>query len=211
MAIEKKRLCGYRKVGGLYLVGSGMPPTPCDILPIELKPCPTCGFIPSFNRGYMTINKRFIMHYSGLHHEQLEKAGLKCLCKLGCPLCYPGSNDLEKYGIMWVGREYTPDSFIREAQEMGVSKRIAKIPKSLVLGKTWVLLAHRKVPFQKDVGGLKSEPVYKPGIFYAFIPRRVEKLIWKSQATEKTLAELRKQGITPIVVPDGDKDHAPKL
>jgi hypothetical protein len=33
---------------------------------------------------------------------------------------------------MWVGSQYyTPESFIKEAQTMGVSKRIAKIPKDL--------------------------------------------------------------------------------
>ena len=47
-------------------------------------------------------------------------------------------------------------------------------------------------------------------IFYAFRPQRVEMLIWESEATSENLEKLKKRGITPIVVPDGDPDHDPK-
>jgi len=42
MAVEPKRGCGYRKIGGLCLVsgGGGMP---CDRLPMVLDVCPACS------------------------------------------------------------------------------------------------------------------------------------------------------------------------
>jgi len=123
------------------------------------------------------------------------------------------------FGFMWVGQKrgkwgYTPESFIQEAQTLGVSKRIPEIPKGLVLGKTWVFLAHKKVPIRNEAFGLnglrKQEPEEKPAVFYAFMPTKVEMLIWKSQATPEYIESLEKQGITPVVIPDGDKDHAPR-
>src|SRR5260370_22228167 len=41
MAVEAKRGCGYRKAGGLYLVGGGIG-LPCDRLPYEIHECPCC-------------------------------------------------------------------------------------------------------------------------------------------------------------------------
>jgi len=56
---------------------------------------------------------------------------------------------------------------------------------------------------------LETEKVSKAlGIFCAFIPKRVEKLIWKNQATPEELEKLEKRGITPVIIPDGDSDHA---
>jgi len=125
-------------------------------------------------------------------------------------LCTPEQYNLDKYGLMWVGSQYyTPESFIKEAQTMGVSKRIAKIPKDLKLGETWVLLAHPKVPFNSSIENtpLKSEPAYKKAIFYAFIPQRIEMLIWKSEATTEKIRKLEEQGITPIIVDDSDPEN----
>jgi len=207
MAIEKIRGCGYRKVGALYLVGNGIS-VPCDMLPLELEPCPTCGFEISFTRGFMWISKEYI-NFQGNEHRERDI----CKCGEDCPICFPIlSNDLKKYGFMWVGQKYyAPETFIKESKELGVSKRIAEIPKGLELGKTWILLAHKKVDTSPELEpkGLKaSEPQYKPAIFYAFRPTRIEKLIWKSQATRRKLNKLKKQGITPIIIPDGDKDHS---
>ncbi|GAI85408.1 unnamed protein product, partial [marine sediment metagenome] len=55
---------------------------------------------------------------------------------------------------------------------------------------------------------LETDKVEKKlGIFCAFIPKRVEKLIWESQATPEELEKLEKRGITPVPIPDGDQDH----
>ncbi len=216
-AIELKRGCGYRKVEGLYLVGTGLT-APCDMIPLELKPCITCGFQIPFSRGFLWLNKQWIQHYAANHQNSLDEFNNKCKCTPACPICFPWNNDLDRYGLMWVGqRWYTPESFVREAQAMAVCKRISQIPKGLILGKTWVLLAHQKVPFyesevvQHGLGLASREPKRFPAIFYAFVPQLVEKLIWESKATEKTLAALKEQGITPVIVPDHAKAHAGRL
>jgi len=217
MAIEKLRGCGYRKVGGLYLMGVGIA-RPCDMLPLKLEECPTCGFEMPFTRNFMWIKKQWLSYQAEDHHRQI-----KCRCPTYagvCPLCFPLNNELEQYGFMWVGAQYTPESFIKEAKAVGVSKRIGNIPKNLLMHgrwnpkitETWVLLAHKKVPFAEyfaNQGMAMEQPIYYPAVFYAFKPTRIEKLVWKSEANPTLLDTLKKQGITPIVVPDGDKEHAP--
>jgi hypothetical protein len=102
------------------------------------------------------------------------------------------------YGLMWVGESnYSADTFMNEARTLGVSKRIAGVPRNFEPGKTVVLLAHPHAINKKDAG-----------IFAAFIPQRVEMLIWQSEATDDKLKELESRGITAIIVPDGDTDHA---
>lgn len=188
MAIERKRGCGYRKVGGLYMVCDGQA-IACDRLPLELKVCPVCGAGIKFARGFTWVNGKQLL---GGYHQN-------CKCNSLCPVCYPGPSGLQKCGLMWVGEKfYTPETFMFESNQMGISKRIPAIPREFKVGETWVLLAHKKV----KVNGEKA-----PAIFSAFQPSRIEKLITKSQATKKTLKKLEKQGITPVVVPDGDKDH----
>jgi hypothetical protein len=130
---------------------------------------------------------------------------------------------------MGVGESFykTPGDFMAESNRLGISKRIPFIPKELELGKTIVYLAHPKACQVKEssalqkamaiVGGqeveqprlVESEKVeYKTGIFSAFIPQRVEKLIWQKDATQEELKKLEKRGITPVVIKDGDMDHA---
>lgn len=193
------RGCGTRKVGKLYLVGSGIG-LPCDRLPFEIKPCKCCGFTPGFFRGFTWLHK----DYLGGDHRP-------CVCVPMCPICHPDTIPDERlnegrFMFMWVGKQfYTTESFIDEAQRMDVCKTIPSIPKGLVLGKTWVLLAHPECRFY-DAGffepnGLaKSAPRTAAGIFYAFVPQRIEKLIYKSDATEDAIRELEEQGITPIIV-----------
>ena len=48
MAVEAKRGCGFRKVGGLYLVGGGFG-IPCDRLPIR------AGYLPLLRRGNQAV------------------------------------------------------------------------------------------------------------------------------------------------------------
>ena len=42
------------------------------------------------------------------------------------------------------------------------------------------------------------------------MPQQVDYLIWESDATENRLDELEHKDITPVIIPDGDKDHDPK-
>lgn len=207
MAVEKERGCGYRTVGSMYLVGAGRG-RPCDLMPLELRPCSRCGYEPKFNRGFTWLQKGYIEALAYEHKDFLKLFDKTCECPADCPICFPEHNPLEKYGLMWVGeKHYTPDSFASEAAEMGVSKKIPMVPKDLTL-QTWILLAHPRVTFptaHNDNGYAQ-----KAGIFYAFKPVRIEKLIWKSQATKETLQKLEKRNITPVIIPDGDEDHAPK-
>lgn len=189
---EVKRGCGYRKVGSLYLVGEGLAVV-CDRLPFYIKPCECCGFKPSFTRGLQRIPSTWLV--KGLEHHH------GCTCGLVCPICNPLHQD---YALMWVGAKfYTPRSFVKEAEKHGVSKCVSSLPNWLELNKTWVLLAYQKVPIMKE--GFNVDQ--KPAVFYAFKPRRVEKLIWKSQAKPKVLRDLEKRGITPVIIEDGDTDH----
>jgi len=230
MAVEVKRGCGYRKVGGLYLCGSGITIS-CDRLPYEIKYCPTCGSGIKFTQGFTWIDWK---EFAGEHHPMVI-----CRCLNMCYICYP-SNYTQPYGLLWVGEaNYTPQHFIKEAMEMGVSKRIPFIPKELKLGETVVLLAHKKAvmrqltPKEMNKQGYElpttiSEgqtyegfkvpegqkfKVYSvskefPGIFYAFKPTTVEMLVYESELNDEREEELNKRGITTIPIPDGDIDHS---
>lgn len=198
MAVEEIRGCGYRKVGGLYLIG-GLLSAPCDRLPLALPVCKTCGQSIKVTRSF-TIFNPFLM--LGVHKDCKDET-------IPCLVCTPPNR--EAY-IMPVGnRDYSPENFIQEANKMGVCKRIPYIPKGMEMGKSVVYLIHSKAidTSEKDD---KGKSTYKPGIFCAFIPKGVEKLVWQSELKGKkgeTLKrELKKRGITPVVIPDGDKDHA---
>jgi hypothetical protein len=215
MAQETIRGCGYRKVGGLYLCG-GYISVPCDRLPYPLDVCPVCGAGIKVSRGFTKINPLKLFGYHQPCIDQIRP----------CFVCDPKD---ELSFVMGVGEKYykTPTDFMAEARHLGISKRIPFIPDELELGKTIVYLAHPKafeirasVALQHAmaiVGTennseprlLESEQVeYKSGIFSAFIPQRVEKLIWEHDATPETLEKLNKRGITPIIIKDGDVDHA---
>lgn len=231
MAVEKKRGCGYRKVGGLYLVGSGIA-TPCDRIPFILEVCSVCGQGIKHALGFTWMEwQKFAMNHSVKVVEEIPNTKLlsspyevPCKCPSGlitdpepCPICFPKEG---KYGLLWVGKKfYTPGKFIKEALEMGVSKRIAAIPKELKIGETWILLAHvegteKEVPieFPADKVLDPKEPITEkkkvPAIFYAFRPTKIEKIVTETQSKDtEEMEKLTKRGITPVIVPDNDKDH----
>jgi len=218
MAVEEIRCCGYRRVGGMYLCGEYISSS-CDRMPFPLTTCPVCGQGIKVSRGFTQVNP---FQLWGIHQD----------CKDNfrpCHLCDP--QDEPAY-IMLVGAgNYTPEAFLEEAQRMGISKRIPFIPKDLELGKTVVYLAHPKACEVKEpvalqqamaiVEGsetnqprlLETEKVEKAlGIFTAFIPQRVEKLVWESELEgeqgELYKTSLEKRGIIPVPIPDGDIEHA---
>ncbi|MHC4573376.1 MAG: hypothetical protein ACYS76_04480 [Planctomycetota bacterium] len=153
--------------------------------------------------------------------KKKNPTGVECHPK--CPVCYPSQNDQDKYGLMWVGKKfYTPQAFVDEAERWGVSKAIKQIPKGVVMGETWILLAHPQgfkdfeaPDFQEkwagwDGGGREGpepEPEAYPAVFYAFIPQKVETLLYESDATPEKVKALEDRGITVVVVPDGYDDH----
>jgi len=215
MGIEQVRGCGLRKMGKLYMVCDGVSVS-CDRLPLELEPCLCCGYTPEQNRSV-----------SWLHVAYVGEHGPGCRDDFPCPICHPEQipkdrlKDEKYLGLMWVGkRHYSPHDFIKEANTMGVSKAVSAIPDGLVLGKTWILLAHPEVEFTQyangDSKGLAlAEPRKAPGVFFAFTPQRYEMLLPLRDFTAEERAEaeekLAKKGITLIWVPQGDeKDHTGK-
>jgi len=214
MAVEATRGCGSRKVGGLYMVGSGLS-APCLRMPANVEVCPVCGEGLRFFRGWRTINAR------GMFGGNCKVVGItteipKWCAVQTCPF------DQDKVGLMWVGEKfYTPEKFIEEAHSMGVSKRINAVPKDFVLGETWVLLAHKKagkkmvwrkgkqgeqLPLDPDMlkiidGSGNRVPMWSPdriylsievaefqpcpAVFYAFQPVKLEKIM-----TQKMVDEL---------------------
>ena len=212
MAIEAKRGCGYRKVGGLYLVGGAIA-IPCDRLPLPVGHCPVCGAGVHFTRSMTEINPRHLFGF----HEECRDIFRPCL------VCDP--SDKPAF-LMMVGVKFYPtvQDFMTEASGMGISKRIPFVPKKMVLGETVVYLAHPKACLVKEPAGVMQQAMgileasqatlieaetEKPslGIFSAFIPLRIEKIVRESELTDELRAKLEKQGITPVSVPDGDKDH----
>ncbi|GAH52957.1 unnamed protein product, partial [marine sediment metagenome] len=213
MAVEKIRGCGYRKVNALYLCGECIS-VPCDRLPLTLTVCPVCGQGIKVSRGFTEINPYRLW---GMHQD--------CRDRLRpCFLCDP--QDEPAYIMMvGAGNYKTPKDFLDEARSMGISKRIPFIPKGLELGRTIVYLAHPKacevrepVALQQAMAIVEQSETNQPrlletekiekamGIFCAFIPKRVEKLIWEGEAIPEELEKLEKRGITAVKIPDGDKD-----
>ena len=187
MSTEQYRKCGYRKIGAIYLVGKGNF-VPCHRLPVKIPEV-------SFFRGYKGINpKKLIGVCPNLYN-------FECTCDTSCPVCNPPDSDI--HGLMYVGESYyTPDSFMSEAVQMGVCKRIPYIPDNLVLGISIVYLAYNKMPFKVNNG-----TEYLPAIFTAFKPSGIETLIRQSDASKEKLQELKDKGITPVIISDNDKKH----
>lgn len=203
MAIELKRGCGYRKIGGIYLVSDGGG-VPCDRLPIRLEICPCCSGGIKQSRGWTWIDVGLLVN--GLHAE------CHCALDLFCPLCFH-SERIGKAGLLWIGEKFykTPGDFEREGDELGFSRRIHAVPRNFTVGKTWVLLAHPKtvrVAEEVEEGGLfKQIEVRKPGIFRVWLPKRIEKILPESARGSEEVAALAERGVTPVFVPDDDLDH----
>jgi len=212
---EPQRECGDRQVGKLYLVGEGTGYI-CPSLPLIFKGCETCGYEPPQYRDFQWIKKAYIKHIR-------EPTGQSCDPR--CPVCYSGTNSQNRYGLMWVGKKfYSPESFLIELKEMGISKAIKQIPRGIVLGETWVILAHPQAYVDSsdpdyrlnhdywvtrgiDEGKSEPKPPVYPGVFSAFIPQRVEMPIYEGMATPEYLAQLEGKGITPVIIPDKYTAH----
>src|SRR3990167_4576388 len=184
--------CGFRKINAVYLCGDpgGFP---CGKLPLELRPCPLCDHLPAFTRGLQRITPTNFLHAA----NPCNRSDAECE---KCPLGKALAQDLA--GLCWVGeRHYSPASFTAEAERLGVSKRVAKVPKWLELGKTWLFLAHPKVfgepcpacggtptPLERAAQGKTNRPedceecegegvLWTAGVFHAFVPKRLVKIL----------------------------------
>lgn len=224
MAVEAKRGCGYRKCGGLYLVGGGVG-HPCDRLPIQLSVCPVCSHGFKQARGWTWVDINGLV--GGVHRD--------CKDKFPCPLCM-ATSEMGKCGLIWTGERFykTPGDFDREGAELGISRRIKAVPRGFKVGETWVLLAHPKtvrdmtlcecghaaeahkryegVPMGcKPEGELcdcgSFQASMQPGIFKVWRPERIEKCLPESMRDSEEVKKLIEDGLTPVFFPDDDPDH----
>jgi ribosomal protein S27AE len=221
MAVEPRRGCGFRKIGGLYLVSGGRGVV-CDRLPIMLTVCPTCGHGFKQTRGFTWVDLETLV--GGLHPA--------CVDDFPCPLCMRPDN-FGRCAMLWIGEKFykRPIDFTREADMQGISRRIAAVPRGFKVGESWILLAHPKaidmplrclncgagVLLNYSTNELQCEkcawhsPEYRAGIFHVWKPARIEKILpesWKLDPNHSMiLQDLVDQGITPVFVPDDDPDH----
>jgi hypothetical protein len=205
---RKKRGCGYRKIGGLYLFFDASNVRGCYRLPFPLPgACPCCGEEIRQTRAPRKFNAQKVL-------GNAEGSG----CSSNCPVCYPP----ETAGLMWVGKEYyTPDEFRAEAYSLGISKRIPNVPEGLKPGDLF-FFAHPKAveswscekcpgveggcsespgPAHAGGCGANTEKVkYAPGIFLAARLTEIQKVVSEAQTRDpELLADLEAKGITPVV------------
>lgn len=195
MAVEPRRGCGHRKIGGLYLVG-GKLGLPCCKMPIPLCACPTCGTGVKQARGWTWIDPQ----------PWLKEP---CSEMPGCPAADPASLG-ERVGLLWVGTAFykTVGDFLDESSKLGISRRINAVPRGFVLGEHWVFLAHPHAITNQPSGVQGEKPTYTAGIFRIFKPTAIEKIVTATEAQdEDEMTALQLRGITPVVVPDSDLDH----
>ena len=206
---EGKRGCGYRKEGGLYLMGD-KPSASCGRLPIEMTVCPACAHGVKPSRGWTWINPLALF---GAGNCENGYCG-------GCPV---GGSVPERAGLLWIGSQHykTPSAFLAEAQEVGISRRLSAMPKGMEAGKTVVYLAHRQaivtpcicVAVETGADGQDGCTICKgrgwtgkPGIFSAFKPSHWEKVVGED-TPEEDCEKLRKRGIQPVIVTESESDQ----
>lgn len=184
--IEQARGCGYRKPGGIYLVGpSGG--RDCGRLPVPLTVCPCCsaGIKPS--RGWTWIAGNLLQHACTPGPGKL------------CANCFALKDDWtnqEKIGLIWIGESFyaTPAAFVAEAAKVGVSRRLANLPLNFKIGQ-WVALAHRKAILKWKDG----QPEFVPGVFMMFKPTAIEYVV-KGDESPGRLEDLSNRGFTLVRV-----------
>lgn len=206
-AAERKRACGYRKVGGTYLVSDagGMP---CGRLPIELTVCPCCGAGVKQGRGWQWVDPAKLMGSAACDHRPPNGVGSNFCGQ--CPAANPALMG-ERAGLLWIGEAFYPraSDFDVEAGLLGISRRIAAVPRGFRVGEHWVLLAHPKAirRIAQNAAGEEIEQ-WVPGIFRLWKPQRVERIVTDEDAKDaKLLTDLLDKGITPVIVPADDPDH----
>lgn len=209
--IEGKRGCGYRKPGGIYLVGPPMGQSCCKLpWPLTVCPCCSAGIKPArswtwVDPGLLFINKEGLPITC---HKIIDLA-VACVpwseasTSIPCPLSQP--KQMGMAGLIWIGEKFykTPSDFLREANTMGISRRISTVPKGFELGRTWVLLAHRKGIPHVHMWDPDNEPEpkqeYDAAIFSVFRPSAIE-YVTRGDETEDDLERLAKRGLTPVKI-----------
>lgn len=190
MAIEAKRGCGYRQIGGIYLVADPGDFASCCLLPQPLDVCLACGHGIKPTRGFQWVTPELVGAIS---------------IPAGCLSCGFAvvMRHASRFGLLWVGTSFysTPWAFLHEAVNLGVSRRVTSIPKDFTVGEDHIALAHREVYGPQG-----------PGLFMMFRPTRAEIIVRESDFDDPDKqASWAARGLTPIPVPDADRDHRGKV
>jgi hypothetical protein len=207
---DSKRGCGFRKMHGLYFRTDDAG-VPCGVLPLELKPCPTCAAMglkckTSPTRGFSWVNPSGLFDWSTI--DCVRSEGHKGLCR-DCSMSM--ISRLDKCGLLWVGERFypTPVDFDLEAGALGISRRLPhdQIPRGFKAGEDFIMLAHRKTVVRMEDGeGTPLFPdvrarvaVFYPGVFRIFRPSRIECVVAGDEPGD-FIDALIKRGITPVKV-----------
>lgn len=208
----------------------------CGRLPVPIEPCPECearGIHCKIEqtRSWTWLNARKFMALKDCRDnpvcETVVRDGgfVEYDIQCDCPMATPP----ERAGLLWIGEAHykTPADFLLETdlphpdgRRMGVSRRIAAVPKGFKLGETWVFVAHPKaisktcpaclghLTIQDEDGTTrvvncetcKGEGViYKPAIFHAFQPTALEYVV-TGEETDEELEALEARGFTLVQV-----------
>lgn len=184
VSIESARGCGFRKPGvdgvGIYLMG-GHGWHACGRLPIPLHSCRACGRGIKPARGWTWVYP----------HEAFELEYCAADERL-CLACLFGEQMPERAGLIWVGEKYypSPDAFMRESMSLGISRKIAAIPRDFVLGETVIYLAHRSAIFTPPDPSIGRDMSFGPGLFSAFIPERVDLVVQDAEHVPERALKL---------------------
>ncbi|KKM15789.1 hypothetical protein LCGC14_1692510 [marine sediment metagenome] len=194
---ESVRGCGWRKPGGMYLVSSG-DATGCGRLPIPCETCPCCGrgMVPA--RGWTWVKADELIRAAPNKCEMAKTKHCVEVCVINQVIT--GRETIGLAGLIWVGHRHYPtiNHFNREADRIGISRRINFVPKEFKLGETYVLLAHRKAIIEGELA-IGAEPVFKPGIFRLFKPEDVE-IVVTGEERDSVIDSYVKRGLTPVMI-----------
>lgn len=195
--VKKARGCGFRTPRGYYLCNERGVEMSCHRLPIPIPVCDACGRpLIHPTRGIQRIEPNTIWTVCDMRGDM----GYLCHRNM-CPICYPP----EKAYVIWVGEAFyeNPASYLEEAYEMGVSRKVRAVPEDLVIG-DWVFLGYRKIiptgTYDKD-----QDEILEPGIFHAFRVTSIEKVLTDAQQKDQYyIKSLLDRGITPVIEVDSE-------
>jgi len=210
---EKERGCGFRRQGWYLRADGGS--HECGKLPLKIEPCECCGLQVKLTRGLQLVN--------------IKNLFKNATCKTygtGCAFCL--INRAETGYLLTIGHKFYKywEDFSREADEMGISKRVSfPLPRNFKVGESVVLLAHPKVFTELVPEESIEEPVVEidedapqkklpmivspsettgrlvakdiPAVVMAFIPSRIEYVVSDTEP-DAYLEQLVSQGVTLV-------------
>ena len=205
---DSKRGCGWRKAGGFYFRSDGAG-VACGVLPLELKPCPTCAAMglkcttkPS--RGFTWVDPSRMFDWESIvcsKRSEKDYGGKFALCR-DCSMTLVSR--IDRCGLLWVGEKYypTPEDFDKESNKLGISRRLphGNLPKGFKIGADFIMLAHRKSVLRVNTD-IESGKLfdYFPGVFRIFRPDRIEYVV-KGDEDDDFIDGLVERGVTPVKV-----------